>query len=216
MTGTTAAYADVHNLKLAEGRFLTEDKITQRSSVSVIGTTVATDLFGRPQVVGERVRINGEPFTVVGVLEESGNAGFDSNDNSGFIPIGVAQGRIFDAPRYRGEYTVTSISADAVSEERVDAAERQIEQTLRLRHGLAADDDNDFTISTQANLLKSINTITSTLTLLLGSIAAISLLVGGIAISYSAAVLTQIVDMTAESGVVQAKPASPIFRFHPV
>ena len=202
MTGTTAAYADVHNLKLAEGRFLTEDEITQRSSVIVIGTTVATDLFGRPQVVGERVRINGEPFTVVGVLEESGNAGFDSNDNSGFIPIGVAQGRIFDAPRYRGEYTVTSISADAVSEEWVDAAERQIEQTLRLRHGLAADDDNDFIIRTQASLLKSINTITSTLTLLLGSIAAISLLVGGIGIMNI--MLVSVTERTKEIGLRKA------------
>ncbi len=202
MTGTTAAYADVHNLKLAEGRFLTEDEISQRSSVIVIGTTVATDLFGRPQVVGESVRINGEPFTVVGVLKKSGNAEFGSNDNSGFIPIGVAQGRIFDAPRYRGEYTVTSISADAASEERVDAAERQIEQTLRLRHGLAADDDNDFTISTQASLLETINTITSTLTLLLGSIAAISLLVGGIGIMNI--MLVSVTERTKEIGLRKA------------
>ena len=86
------------------------------------------------------MRIDGEPFTVVGVLAESGNAGFGSNDDSGFIPIGVAHGRIFNVPRYRGEYVVTSISADAVSEERVEAAEQQIEQTLRLRHGLGADD----------------------------------------------------------------------------
>ena len=182
VTGTTAAYDDVHRLEMAERRFLTEDEISQMSNVIVIGTTVATDLFERTQVVGESVRIEGEPYTVVGVLAESGNAGFGSNDESGFIPIGAAHGRVFNVFRYRGEYVVTSISADAASEERVEAAERQIEQTLRLRHGLGADDDSDFSISTQASLLDTLSSITSTLTLMLSSIAAISLLVGGIGI----------------------------------
>ena len=202
VTGTTAAYADVHRLELAEGRFLTEDEITQMSNVIVIGPTVATDLFERRQVVGESVRIDGEPFTVVGVLEESGNAGFGSNDDSGFIPIGVAHGRIFNVPRYRGEYVVTSISADAVSEERVEAAERQIEQTLRLRHGLGADDDNDFTISTQASLLETIGSVTGILTLLLSSIAAISLLVGGIGIMNI--MLVSVTERTKEIGLRKA------------
>ena len=202
VTGTTAAYADVHRLELAEGRFLTEDEITQMSNAIVIGPTVATDLFERRQVVGESVRIDGEPFTVVGVLEESGNAGFGSNDDSGFIPIGVAHGRIFNVPRYRGEYVVTSISADAVSEERVEAAERQIEQTLRLRHGLGADDDNDFTISTQASLLETIGSVTGILTLLLSSIAAISLLVGGIGIMNI--MLVSVTERTKEIGLRKA------------
>ncbi len=202
VTGTTAAYADVHKLEIAEGRFLTEDEITQMSSVIVIGTTVATDLFGRTQVVGESVRIDGEPFTVVGVLEESGNAGFGSNDDSGFIPIGAAHGRVFNVPRYRGEYVVTSISADAVSEERVDAAEQQIEQTLRLRHGLGADDESDFSISTQASLLDTIGSVTSTLTLLLSSIAAISLLVGGIGIMNI--MLVSVTERTKEIGLRKA------------
>ena len=202
VTGTTATYADIHSLELAEGRFLTENEVASRRNVITIGTTVATDLFERTQVVGESLRINGEPFTIVGVLAESGNDGFGSNDDSGFIPIGVAQGRIFDAPRYRGEFIVTAISADAVSEERVDAAGRQIELTLRLQHGLAADDDNDFSISDQASLLETLNTITGTLTLFLGSIAAISLLVGGIGIMNI--MLVSVTERTKEIGLRKA------------
>ena len=202
VVGTTAGYADIRNLEVASGRFLSEQEVTDQQSVAVLGATIAQDLFGRTDVVGESVRINGEPFQVIGVLAESGGDGFGSSDSQAFIPIGVAQSRLFSAPRYRGDLTVSQILVDAVAEERVDAAERQVEQTLRLRHGLGADDDNDFTIFNQTSLLDLINTVTSTLTLFLGSIGAISLLVGGIGIMNI--MLVSVTERTKEIGLRRA------------
>ena len=82
----------------------------------VLGSNVSQDLFGQADALGQAVRINNEPFTVIGVLAESGGTGFNSVDDQAFIPLGVAQGRLFNAPRYRGEYTVSSISISALDE----------------------------------------------------------------------------------------------------
>jgi putative ABC transport system permease protein len=202
VAGVTANYADVRNQTIASGAFLDDEQVASSETVAVLGDTVASDLFGADDPVGQTIRIGDTLFTVIGVLEATGSAGFGSSDSQVFVPIGAAQARLFNAARSNGSYTVSSITVQGASSDVLSDLQLKIEQILRLRHRLSADTENDFMIQNQADMLQIASDVSGTLTALLGSIGAVSLIVGGIGIMNI--MLVSVTERTSEIGLRRA------------
>ncbi len=198
LDGITPEYFAMVNFKVAEGEYINQDHLLGRASVVLLGSDVADKLFDRHEgVTGEIVRIEGQPFRVIGVMEKKGGSAFGSQDNYALIPLTTARARVIK----RANDRVDAIIAQASSAEEVGLATEEISSVLRARHRTALGED-DFTVFSQSDFLETAASVTGVLTIFLGGIAAISLLVGGIGIMNI--MLVSVAERTREIGLRKA------------
>lgn len=198
VTGTAASMKDIKNWAITEGAFFTAADVAKSARVAVIGQTVVENLFPTTQnVVGQQISLNGLPFTVVGVLPSLGSSGGGMDqDNQVYIPITTAQLRL------TGSSSLRSIVVQATEKDALTFLTDATTTLLRQRHRLSADAENDFRIMDSAELLSTVEDTTRILTLLLGGIAGISLIVGGIGVMNI--MLVSVTERTREIGIRMA------------
>jgi putative ABC transport system permease protein len=202
LMGVTPDYQTVLNLTLEDGDFISDANLTARSSVVVLGSTVATNLFGDSiSAVGQSIRINSLTFKVIGVLASKGGTGFMNQDDQIFVPLTTAQTRLVGNPSFRGAKSVSTINVQVDDAKNVTSVEMEITTVLEQRHNVSAGSD-DFTITSQQDTLAAATSVTNTLSIFLGGIAGISLLVGGIGIMNI--MLTTVTERTHEIGLRKA------------
>ena len=195
--GTTPGYESIRNWTVAEGRFLQQPDIDNRSFVAVIGSEAATEMYGTTHAVGETFSLNGYTLTVVGVLAEVGSSASGSNDNQILIPFTLAQ-------RLSNQTSISSFYVSAASSAQVEQAQAAVESYLEkaFENYNTRSFGTQYSVFNQTEMLSTLSETTNTLTLMLGGIAAISLLVGGIGIMNI--MLVSVSDRTREIGIRKA------------
>ena len=192
--GVNSAYGQIKNITMETGNFINDTQVGNTSKVAVLGPTTRDDLFGEnTNPVSQKIRIEGLEFTVIGVTASKGGSGMGSSDDLIYIPLSTAQ-------RYlTGSASVSNINIQVTEKDLMTAAQEQITSLLLIRHKIVDSTQADFSIMNQADILNTMSTVTDTLTLLLGAIAGISLLVGGIGIMNM--MLTTVTERTREIGL---------------
>ena len=211
VVGVTPDYETVRNYNVTSGNFISHKHVEDAASVTVIGAGVSEFLFGYRNPVGQTIKLNDRPFTIIGVLEsQEGLFGF--LDNRLLVPITTAHYRIDHRRNEQGEISVDSINVQAASTEAIETAQDEVSAILRLRHRITEEDD--FTVSTQQDAIAAIQSATQVIVIFLGSIAGISLLVGGIGIMNI--MLVTVTERTREIGIrkaMGAKRRDVLFQF---
>ena len=200
ITGTTMNMLYVRDWPLSAGRLFTEEEVRSAAKVCLLGQTVVDNLFGGINPVGQIIRIKKIPFTVIGILEAKGqDPGGHDQDDTIYVPVTTAQKQLFGT-QFPG--MIRTIMVKAKSTEDLAAAERQINELLRQRHHIGQKHDDDFTVRNLTQMMQAAEQSTEVMTLLLGAIASVSLLVGGIGIMNI--MLVSVTERTREIGIRMA------------
>lgn len=202
VVGTDPNYVTVRNLNIDIGSFISDSDINSFGKVAVLGPTTRDDLFGQGvDPTGQSIRINGIIFKVIGVTQSKGGSGFANQDDIIFIPITTAQHYLV-GPNPQGQAYVSTIGISADSATDMSAVQQQVTDLLLARHNISNPAQADFTVQNQADIVATASSITGTFTILLASIAGISLVVGGIGIMNM--MLTTVTERTREIGLRKA------------